>query len=265
MSIYQAPQSAYDLFDKALVLYEGRQIFFGRADEARQYFINLGFECPERQTTPDFLTSMTSPQERLVRAGYENTSPRTPDEFAAAWRNSEAYQRLQAEIEAYKIDHPINGPDAQAFRALKREQQAKGQRAKSPYTLSYKQQVSLCLWRAYRRFLGDPSITVGQLIANIIMGLIVSSIYYNLNMTTGSFFQRSALLFFAVLMNAFSSALEILTLYAQRGIVEKHDRYAFYHPSAEAVASALMDMPYKVLNTIVFNLIICRFLVARGE
>jgi ABC-type multidrug transport system permease subunit len=58
-------------------------------------------------------------------------------------------------------------------------------------------------------------------------------------------------------MNAFSSALEILTLYAQRGIVEKHDRYAFYHPSAEAVASALMDMPYKVLNTIIFNVIIC--------
>ncbi|KIX01883.1 uncharacterized protein Z518_07822 [Rhinocladiella mackenziei CBS 650.93] len=57
-------------------------------------------------------------------------------------------------------------------------------------------------------------------------------------------------------MNAFSSALEILTLYAQRGIVEKHDRYAFYHPSAEAVASSLMDMPYKVINTIVFNSII---------
>lgn len=77
-------------------------------------------------------------------------------------------------------------------------------------------------------------------------------------MTTESFFQRSALLFFAVLMNAFSSALEILTLYAQRGIVEKHARYAFYHPSAEAVSSALMDLPYKILNTIVFNLVICK-------
>ena len=52
VSIYQAPQSAYDLFDKAVVLYEGRQIFFGRADAAKQYFINLGFECPPRQTTP---------------------------------------------------------------------------------------------------------------------------------------------------------------------------------------------------------------------
>lgn len=46
----------------------------------------------------------------------------------------------------------------------------------------------------------------------------------------------------------------MLILYAQRGIVEKHSRYAFYHPSAEAVASALTDIPYKVINCIIFNL-----------
>jgi ABC-type multidrug transport system permease subunit/ABC-type Mn2+/Zn2+ transport system ATPase subunit len=46
---------------------------------------------------------------------------------------------------------------------------------------------------------------------------------------------------------------QILTLYAQRPIVEKHSRYALYHPSAEAVASMLCDLPYKVANAIVFN------------
>ncbi|PMD28823.1 hypothetical protein L207DRAFT_266106 [Hyaloscypha variabilis F] len=256
VSIYQAPQTAYDLFDKALILYEGRQIFFGRADAAKQYFVDLGFECLEQQTTPDFLTSMTSPQERVVRAGFQNMVPRTSDEFAAAWKNSAAYKALQAEIAEYKITHPINGTDAVAFRVHKRAQQAKGQRAKSPFTLSYRQQVELCLWRAYRRLIGDPSVTVGQLVANIVMGLIITSVFYNLKLTTASFFQRSALLFFGVLMNAFSSALEILTLYAQRSIVEKHARYAFYHPSTEAFASMLIDLPYKIANSIGFNLVL---------
>ncbi len=254
VSIYQAPQSAYDLFDKALVLYEGRQIFFGRADTARQYFINLGFDCPSRQTTPDFLTSMTSPQERIVRKGFEAKAPRTPDEFAAAWRNSPEYKALQDEIEEYKASHPLNGPDAEAFRASKKAQQAKGQRLKSPFTLSYIQQVQLCLWRGFRRLIGDPSLSLGALIGNFIMALIISSVFYNLQPTTASFYQRGALLFFACLMNAFASALEILTLYAQRPIVEKHDRYALYHPSAEAVASMLCDMPYKIANTLVFNI-----------
>lgn len=256
VSIYQSPQSAYDLFDKALVLYEGRQIFFGRADQARQYFIDLGFECPARQTTPDFLTSMTSPLERIIRPGFEGKAPRTPDEFAAAWKNSRQYQELRAEIEEYKATHPINGPDAEAFRASKQAQQAKGQRLKSPYTLSYAQQVKLCLWRGWKRLIGDPSLTIGALVGNSAMALIISSVFYNLKEDTSSFYQRGALLFFACLMNAFASALEILTLYSQRPIVEKHGRYALYHPSAEAVASMLCDLPYKVANCIVFNIIL---------
>ncbi|KAI1637777.1 ABC-2 type transporter-domain-containing protein [Biscogniauxia mediterranea] len=254
VSIYQAPQSAYDLFDKALVLYEGRQIFFGRADEAKQYFINLGFECPARQTTPDFLTSMTSPGERIVRPGFEGKAPRTPDDFAAAWKNSAEYRALQTQIEEYKNEYPIDGPDAEAFRASKKRQQARGQRLKSPYTLSYGQQIRLCLWRGFLRLKGDPSLSLGALVGNFVMALIVGSVFYNLQFNTSSFFQRGALLFFACLLNAFASALEILTLYSQRPIVEKHSRYALYHPSAEAVASMLCDMPYKIANAIIFNL-----------
>lgn len=60
VAIYQAPQAAYDVFDKALVLYEGRQIYFGKTTEARAYFEKMGFVCPDRQTDADFLTSMTS-------------------------------------------------------------------------------------------------------------------------------------------------------------------------------------------------------------
>ncbi len=70
-------------FDKVTVLYEGRQIYFGPTETAKEYFTNMGFHCPERQTTPDFLTSLTNAQERVVRPGFENKVPRTPDEFAA--------------------------------------------------------------------------------------------------------------------------------------------------------------------------------------
>lgn len=209
VSIYQAPQSAYDLFDKATVLYEGRQIFFGPAHEAKQYFVDLGFECPARQTTPDFLTSMTSPLERIIRPGFEDIAPRTPDEFAALWKKSAAYARLQTQIEEYKVAHPFGGVDAEKFRAHKRAQQSKSTRAKSPFTLDYWQQVQLCLWRGFKRLNGDPSLTLGQLFGNMIMALIISSVFYNLQDTTSSFFQRGALLFFACLMNAFSSALEV--------------------------------------------------------
>lgn len=256
VAIYQAPQSAYDIFDKAVVLYQGYQIFFGRCDEARAYFEELGFDCPARQTTADFLTSMTSSLERVVRPGWEDRVPRAPEEFAARWKESPQRKALLHEIDAYEQKYTVGGEHQKKFEESRRAQQAKRQRVKSPYTLSYGQQVSLCLWRGFQRLKGDPSLTFVQIFFNAIMALVIGSVFYNLPSNTGSFYQRGALLFFAILMNAFGSALEILTLYAQRPIVEKHQRYAFYHPSAEAFASMLTDMPYKICNAITFNLVL---------
>jgi ATP-binding cassette, subfamily G (WHITE), member 2, PDR len=254
VAIYQAPQAAYDVFDKALVLYEGRQIFFGKTTEARGYFERMGFRCPDRQTDADFLTSMTSPQERVVRSGFEGKVPRTPDEFAARWKESVERKELMKAIDAYEKKFDFEGEQYKQFAESRQAQKAKRQRFKSPYTLSYMQQVNLCLWRGFRRLVGDPSLTFTQLFGNFAMALILGSVFFNMRADTESFFQRGAVLFFAVLMNAFGSALEILTLYAQRPIVEKHDRYALYHPSAEAFASMLTDMPYKIMNAIIFNI-----------
>lgn len=254
VAIYQAPQAAYDIFDKVLVLYQGRQIFFGRTDEAKEYFVNMGFQCPDRQTTADFLTSMTSPQERIVRDGFDSKVPRTPDEFAAAWQASPERAFLVKEIDEYNNTYLHHSEHLETFKQSRRAQQAKRQRVKSPYTLSYTGQTLLCLERGFQRLKADPSLTFTQLFMNCLLAIIIGSVYYNLSPTTTSFFQRGALLFFAVLLNAFGSALEVLTLYAQRPIVEKQARYAFYHPSCEALASFLTDVPYKVCNAILFNL-----------
>ncbi|PWY88623.1 pleiotropic drug resistance protein PDR [Aspergillus sclerotioniger CBS 115572] len=254
VAIYQASQSAYDVFDKVTVLYEGRQIYFGPTDEAREFFTNMGFDCPERQTTADFLTSLTSPAERIVKPGYEGRVPQTPDEFAAAWRNSEAHAKLLREIAEYNQEYAIGGESLGKFIESRKAMQSKNQRVKSPYTISLYEQVKLCLIRGFQRLQGDASLTISQLVGNFIMALIIGSVFYNLEPTTSSFYSRGALLFFAVLLNAFSSALEILTLYAQRPIVEKQSRYAMYHPFAEAIASMLCDMPYKIGNAIIFNI-----------
>lgn len=87
----------------------------------------MGFECPERQTTADFLTSLTSPFERIVKPGFENMVPRTPDEFAAAWKGSAAYKNLMREIEEYDQTYPIGGESLQRFIHSRKAMQAKNQ------------------------------------------------------------------------------------------------------------------------------------------
>ncbi|KAF2494935.1 ATP binding cassette transporter [Lophium mytilinum] len=254
VAIYQASQSAYDVFDKVTLLYEGRQIYFGHINDAKKYFIDMGFSCPERQTTADFLTSITSASERIVEAGFESRVPRTPDEFAAAWKKSADHARLLEEIHAFEQEYKIGGEQLEQFEEARRSQQARFMRVKSPYTISVPMQIKLCFDRGIQRLNGDKEIFFVTVLGNWILGIILGSIYYNIPKDASSFYSRGALLFFTILLNALSSSTEILSLYIQRSIVEKHSRYAFYHPFTEAFASMLTELPSKILVAISLNL-----------
>ncbi|CAG90679.2 DEHA2G14894p [Debaryomyces hansenii CBS767] len=255
IAIYQCSQDAYDLFDKVILLYEGYQIFFGDCKQAKLYFLEMGYDCPQRQTTADFLTSLTNPSERVVRPGYENKVPRTPEEFYTYWQNSPERKALLGEIDDY-LNKTDNEERLQQFKDAHNTKQSNHLRPASPYTVSYGLQVKYIMGRNIMRTKGDPSITLFSIFGNTVMGLIISSIFYNLDDTTGSFYYRTVAMFFAVLFNAFSSLLEIFALYEARPIVEKHKTYALYHPSADAFASIITELPPKLLVSISFNLVL---------
>ena len=125
VAIYQAPQAAYDVFDKVSVLYQGHQIFFGPTTAAKEYFTRLGFECPEQQTTPDFLTALSSPSERRVRQGFEGKTPSNAAEFAKAWRLSAEYTQLKSDIHAFGQKYPLNSARLEEFGRYRRFHQSK--------------------------------------------------------------------------------------------------------------------------------------------
>ena len=201
VAIYQASQAIYDKFDKAIVLYEGREIFFGKTSIAKAYFENMGFFCPQRQTTGDFLTSVTNPVERVTREGYEGKTPRTPDEFEAYWHKSEEHAALQREITEHEQEYP-SGNDHQltAFRESKREAQAKHTRPKSPYVVSVPMQIKLNTKRAWQRVINDKPATFTQVATSIILALIIGSVYFGTPNASASFTSKGATLFFAILM-----------------------------------------------------------------
>ena len=92
---------------------------------AKQFFTSRGWSCPPRQTTADFLTSLTNPAERVPLPEWEDKVPRTPDEFAKQWKESEERKRLVSEIEEYERDYPVGGEWEEKFRISRVRQQAR--------------------------------------------------------------------------------------------------------------------------------------------
>ncbi|KAI1770956.1 ABC-2 type transporter-domain-containing protein [Hypoxylon cercidicola] len=255
MSMYQTSEAIYEKFDKVTILYEGRQIYFGSVRFAAQYFYDLGFERPPRATTPDFLTSVTNPSERLIRRGCEDRAPRSPDEFAEAWKQSVQAKQLLVDIDDFNASHPLL-PEGKIGEDKRQEWNEKLSQRASTYTISTYLQIVSCLQRGFQRLRNQPAPAIGAVFAHAILALVVGSVYYNLPDTSDGMDKRAVLIFFSLLVTAFSPAFEVLAIWAQRPIVEKHNRYAFNHPFTDAAASMICDLPNKIATAILFQVTI---------
>ncbi|KAJ2290348.1 ATP-binding cassette transporter snq2, partial [Coemansia sp. RSA 2706] len=101
-TLYQASESIYELFDKVMVIDEGRQLYFGPTTEAVAYFEALGVKKPARQTTSDFLSGLTQMNERQTVPGFEDSAPITAVDFEQRWLASTQYQDVHAELDAFE-------------------------------------------------------------------------------------------------------------------------------------------------------------------
>lgn len=106
------------------MLYQGRQIYYGPVGLAKDYFVNLGYHCPDRQTTPDFLTSLTNPVERVVRSGFEAKVPRSPEEFAKVWKESALHKELMQDITEFERQYPMGCPAVDNFKESRQAEKA---------------------------------------------------------------------------------------------------------------------------------------------
>ena len=158
VTLYQAGEGIYELMDKVLVIDQGRCIFQGPAKEAKQYFINLGFHCPDRQTTADFLTIVTDARERQFRDGYEASAPKTPEELEAAFKKSEHYKNVFHEIEQYETElKESDYVDAKEFEGAVQESKSKTVPKRSSFTVSFIRQVWACTQREFWLTWGDKT------------------------------------------------------------------------------------------------------------
>ena len=57
VALYQAGESLYNLFDKVVLIHEGKCLYYGKTTEAAAYFEGLGFTRPARWTTADFVST----------------------------------------------------------------------------------------------------------------------------------------------------------------------------------------------------------------
>ncbi|KAI8381275.1 ABC-2 type transporter-domain-containing protein [Radiomyces spectabilis] len=253
-TLYQASNSIFDLFDKVLLLDDGYCMYFGPVDAAKEYFESMGFYSPPRKSVPDFLTGLSNPLEREAKPGFEHRVPQTAAEFQERYLASAIHTQMMEQLDAYERELERE-QHANIFRKAMDEEHQKRASNKSPYTASFYQQVKALTIRQYHLLIKDKEALVSRYGTIIVQSLIMASCFYKMPHDGTGAMARGGAIFFVILFNTLVSQTELISFMMGRPILDKHKQYALYRPSAFYLAQVIMDIPYAVVQVIIFELL----------
>lgn len=158
--------------------------------------MSLGYADLPRQTTADYLTGCTDPNERKLAEGRTTSDvPSTSEALAAAFKQSEIHQRMIAERDAFKAKCEADESAQNDFRDAVATDKRRGVGKKSPYTASYASQVGALVVRQFQLKAQDRVDLIVSWTTTIVIALITGAVYFKMPETAAGAFTRGGLIF----------------------------------------------------------------------
>lgn len=233
-------------------------MYYGPRDEARQYFINLGFLDRPRSTSADWITSCTDSQTRELADGVKKEEvPLTSEAMEQAFLESDIHKRTIADRDAYdeqvQQDLKVNQDE---FRQAVKGQKHRGAGARSKYTVPFHTQVWALFVRQMQMKVGDKFDIFMSYTTSWVIALLAGGMFFHQPLNTSGIFTRGGALFMMLLFNSLTSFSELPTQMMGRPILARQTSFAFYRPSASFLAGLFADMPFGVPRVTVFVIIL---------
>ncbi|RLL94069.1 hypothetical protein CFD26_101712 [Aspergillus turcosus] len=254
VTLYQAGNGIYNLFDKVLVLDEGKQIYYGPAAAAKPFMEELGFAYTDGANIGDFLTGVTVPTERRIRPGFENRFPRNADAILAEYKKSRFYNHM---ITAY--DYPNSEIARQRTADFKESvawETSNRLPNNSPLTISFMGQLKACTIRQYQILWGEKSTFLIKQVMSLVMAIIAGSCFYDSPDSSAGLFTKGGAVFFSMLYPCILAMAEVTESFKGRPVLVKHKSFAMYHPAAFSLAQITADFPVLFVQCTLFSVVI---------
>lgn len=240
VTLYQAGNGIYNLFDKVLVLDEGKQIYYGPMTQARPFMETLGFICDDSANVADFLTGVTVPTERRIRPEMEMQFPRTADAIRERYQATDIRKDMESEYSFPSSD--IANTQTEDFKIAIQYDKHPSLPKKSPLTVGFLEQVKACVKRQYQILWGDKATFLIKQGSTFAQALIAGSLFYNAPDNSGGLFLKGGALFLALLYNSLLAMSEVTESFSGRPVLAKHKGFALFHPAAFCFAQSMLPL-----------------------
>ena len=243
--IHQPRSSIFDMFDRLLLLSEGRTIYEGSAKASNQYFASRGFSCPEQFNPSDYFLDIASPDTRTKGAMMESEEriQKLDDlwvqESARKDRGQGSPQRGGDGNDTAGFDvYPVVAESALTFRRFFRNFQ-------------------LLCWRTVSEQTREIPTIVIRLGITVIFSLIIAGMYENVGYTQKAINNRTGLLFVISINQGFNALMAVLNVFPKEKLIVSRERSAnAYDVFSYFCAKFLCELPLNLLPCVMFGSIL---------
>jgi ATP-binding cassette, subfamily G (WHITE), member 2, PDR len=232
-TIHQPSAKIFSFFSHLLLLKRGGEvIYFGetgrKARTVLQYFDEIGFYCPPHRNPADFVLDVSM---------ATHTDDEQPISLPGAWAEHEWARRADDEVAAGIAPEGHAAP-----------------RFSSRYAASFGVQLSQLFRRQWQGYLRTPGITIMKVVRQIVVGLLLGFLFFQLPHDQLGAQEIVGLIFFAVLFANLGALAAIPGFFEDRATYYRERDSGCYYSINYLLSIVLSELPLQILGAIAFSL-----------
>nr|GMD46098.1 pleiotropic drug resistance protein 2 [Ipomoea batatas] len=241
ISLLQPAPETYDLFDDIILLSEGQIVYQGARENVLEFFESMGFKCPERKGTADFLQEVTSKkdQEQYWLRKEQPYRYISVAEFAEAFTSFRLGQQLADELSI-----PYNKSRAHPAALVTNK-----------YGISNWELLKACFSREWLLMKRNSFLYIFKTTQITIMSILAFTVFLRTEMPYGRLQDGTKFfgaLFFSLLNVMFNGMAELALTVMRLPVFFKQRDHLFFPPWAFALPIWFLKIPLSFVESAIW-------------
>ncbi|CAG2116215.1 unnamed protein product, partial [Medioppia subpectinata] len=273
-TIHQPSSQAFKLFERLLLIADGRVAYMGNIGKVCQYeamntFSSLGYKCPTNFNPADFYIEQLA----IIPGREDECKAKINDICDNYTKNGE---QLGQNGDRKEASTPSTPGREDSFTEIKPKSYADMLLKPPKYRVSYCQQLRTLLWRCMLVVLREPAVSQVRLLQTVVIAVIVGIVYWNQKLDQKSVMNINGALFLLVTNMSFQNTMAVInvcnknqlsfykfteysvnsvplqTFCAENPLFFREHHNGMYRVDVYFISKSLTDLPIFLLIPIIF-------------
>ncbi|XP_008554320.1 protein white [Microplitis demolitor] len=243
-TLHQPSSELFALFDRILLMAEGRVAFMGTAEQAFTFFKSMGAVCPSNYNPADYFVQVLA-----VVAGREVECRHTINTVCDTFQRSDNGMKIALEAEN------IQGEFQDSLKLAKSNKKKNNNR--SPFKASWCEQFRAVLWRSWLSVIKEPILIKVRLLQTLMVSLLIGIIYYGQKLDQDGVMNINGALFIFLTNMTFQNVFAVITVFcAELPIFLREHRNGMYRTEIYFICKTLAEAPIFIAVPLLFTSIV---------